>query len=223
MTTMQAAGCLLVERPHPQTCEVTCGVVVGGDRAATSARFWRTAYPTFVGSNSLEFNVQRAGFFGDSIAGRGEHEEVGGLVLATERGKLDADGGRHQAVDRRAVIDPGVRCLIRIQDYINTLTLPGEQLSALWLLAWARRATDPATRRRVVERDARLCPLALIQGALLGSGPTLLAGRGLPSSPGSSVRATGVGPRHQRPVPPASSTPNYHWACSAWDPSNASS
>jgi hypothetical protein len=37
----------------------------------------------------------------------------------------------------------------QIEDYIDTLALPQEQLSALWLLAWAE-ATDPATRRRVV-------------------------------------------------------------------------
>ena len=37
----------------------------------------------------------------------------------------------------------------RIEDYINTLALPSEQLSALWLLAWAE-AADPETRRHVV-------------------------------------------------------------------------
>jgi hypothetical protein len=36
-----------------------------------------------------------------------------------------------------------------IEDYINGLTLPTEQLGALWLLAWAE-ATDRATRRRIV-------------------------------------------------------------------------
>jgi hypothetical protein len=46
-------------------------------------------------------------------------------------------------IDRGAAFD-------QIEDYINTLALPGQQLSALWLLAWAE-ATDPATRRRVVE------------------------------------------------------------------------
>ena len=45
-------------------------------------------------------------------------------------------------IDQGAAFDQG--------DYINTLALPGEQLSALWLLAWAE-ATDPATRRHVVE------------------------------------------------------------------------
>ena len=36
-----------------------------------------------------------------------------------------------------------------IEDYINALGLPSEQLGALWLLAWAE-ATDPATRQQVV-------------------------------------------------------------------------
>ena len=49
----------------------------------------------------------------------------------------------NRMIDRGATFD-------RIEDYINTLTLPGEQLSALWLLAWAE-AADPATRRQAVE------------------------------------------------------------------------
>jgi hypothetical protein len=36
-----------------------------------------------------------------------------------------------------------------IEQYIDALPLPSEQLGALWLLAWAE-ATDPVTRRRVV-------------------------------------------------------------------------
>jgi hypothetical protein len=36
-----------------------------------------------------------------------------------------------------------------IEDYINSLVLPNEHLSALWLLAWVE-ATNPATRQRVV-------------------------------------------------------------------------
>jgi hypothetical protein len=36
-----------------------------------------------------------------------------------------------------------------IEQFIETLALPSEQLGALWLLAWAE-ATDPLTRRRVV-------------------------------------------------------------------------
>ena len=47
------------------------------------------------------------------------------------------------------MIDQGA-AFDQIEDYINTLALPGEQLSALWLLAWAE-AADPATRRQVVE------------------------------------------------------------------------
>lgn len=46
-------------------------------------------------------------------------------------------------IDRGAAFD-------QIEDYIETLALPGQQLSALWLLAWAE-ATDRATRRQVVE------------------------------------------------------------------------
>jgi hypothetical protein len=45
-------------------------------------------------------------------------------------------------IDRGAAFD-------QIEDYINKLALPTEQLSALWLLAWAE-AADPATRRQVV-------------------------------------------------------------------------
>jgi hypothetical protein len=45
-------------------------------------------------------------------------------------------------IDRGAAFD-------RIEDYINTLALPGAQLNALWLLAWAE-AADPATRLQVV-------------------------------------------------------------------------
>jgi hypothetical protein len=52
----------------------------------------------------------------------------------------------HDAVN--TMIDQGAP-FEHIEDYINALSLPGEQLSALWLLAWAE-ATDPATRRRVV-------------------------------------------------------------------------
>jgi hypothetical protein len=36
-----------------------------------------------------------------------------------------------------------------IEQYIDTLALPSEQLGALWLLAWAE-ATDPLMRRQVV-------------------------------------------------------------------------
>jgi hypothetical protein len=52
----------------------------------------------------------------------------------------------HHAVN--AMIDRGA-AFDRIEDYINTLALPSEQLSALWLLAWAE-AADGATRRQVV-------------------------------------------------------------------------
>ncbi len=53
----------------------------------------------------------------------------------------------HHAVN--TMIDRGA-AFHQIEDYINSLALPGHQLCALWLLAWAE-ATDPATRRRVVE------------------------------------------------------------------------
>jgi hypothetical protein len=52
----------------------------------------------------------------------------------------------HRAVN--TMIDQGAP-FDRIEDYINALALPEEQLGALWLLAWAE-ATDPDTRRRVV-------------------------------------------------------------------------
>jgi hypothetical protein len=52
----------------------------------------------------------------------------------------------HHAVN--TMIDQGAS-FDQIEDYINGLVLPEEQLGALWLLAWAE-AADPATRRRVV-------------------------------------------------------------------------
>jgi hypothetical protein len=68
------------------------------------------------------------------------------LVLAKrEEARMLTD--EHHAVN--TMIDQGA-AFDQIEDYINTLALPGEQLSALWLLAWAE-ATDPATRRHVVE------------------------------------------------------------------------
>jgi hypothetical protein len=68
------------------------------------------------------------------------------LVLAKrEEARMLTD--EHHAVN--TMIDRGV-AFDQIEDYINTLALPGEQLSALWLLAWAE-AADPATRRLAVE------------------------------------------------------------------------
>ena len=61
-----------------------------------------------------------------------------------------------------------------IERYIETLALPSEQLSALWLLAWAE-ATDPLTRRRVVAE------------ALAGSGG--LPGQTGTVAPSASARA----------------------------------
>jgi hypothetical protein len=46
-------------------------------------------------------------------------------------------------IDRGAAFD-------QIEDYLDTLALPGQPLSALELLACAE-ATDPATRRQVVK------------------------------------------------------------------------
>ena len=60
----------------------------------------------------------------------------------------------HHAVN--TMIDRGA-AFGRIEDYINTLALPSEQLSALWLLAWAE-AADPATRRQVVEETLSAAP-----------------------------------------------------------------
>ena len=66
-----------------------------------------------------------------------------------------------------------------IEHYIETLALPSEQLSALWLLAWAE-ATDPLTRRRVVAE------------ALAGSDG--LPGSPLAAAPSASARP----PRDER-------------------------
>jgi hypothetical protein len=83
----------------------------------------------------------------DSIAGRVVLLSVRLRARAGQREEDRMLTDEHQAVN--TMIDRGA-AFDRIEDYINTLTLPGEQLSALWLLAWAE-ATDPATRRRVVE------------------------------------------------------------------------
>ncbi len=83
----------------------------------------------------------------DSIAGRVVLRSVRLRARAGQREEDRILTDEHQAVN--TMIDRGA-AFDRIEDYINTLTLPGEQLSALWLLAWAE-ATDPATRRRVVE------------------------------------------------------------------------
>lgn len=67
-----------------------------------------------------------------------------------------------------------------IEQYIETLALPSEQLGALWLLAWAE-ATDPLTRRQVVAE------------ALAGSDG--LPGPPLAAAPNVSERAPHEEPR----------------------------
>jgi hypothetical protein len=52
----------------------------------------------------------------------------------------------HRAVN--SMIGEG-RSFVEIEDYINALTLPSEQLGALWLLAWTE-ATDPQTRSQLI-------------------------------------------------------------------------
>ena len=60
-----------------------------------------------------------------------------------------------------------------IEQYIETLALPTEQLGALWLLAWAE-ATDPLTRRRVVAEA--LTGSDGLLGSSLAVAPTASAG-----------------------------------------------
>jgi hypothetical protein len=60
-----------------------------------------------------------------------------------------------------------------IEQYIETIALPSEQLAALWLLAWAE-ATDPVTRRRVV--------------AEVLAGSDRLSGSPLEAAPSASAR-----------------------------------
>lgn len=67
------------------------------------------------------------------------------MLAKREEARMLTD--EHHAVN--TMIDQGA-AFEQIEDYINTLALPGEHLSALWLLAWAE-AADPATRRQVVE------------------------------------------------------------------------
>jgi len=69
------------------------------------------------------------------------------LLVLAKRKEARMLTDEHHAVN--TMIDRGA-AFDRIEDYINTLAIPGEQLSALWLLAWAE-AADPATRRQVVE------------------------------------------------------------------------
>ncbi len=60
-----------------------------------------------------------------------------------------------------------------IEQYIETLALPSEQLSALWLLAWAE-ATDPLTRRQVVAEA--LAGSGGLPGPRLAAAPSVSAG-----------------------------------------------
>jgi len=69
------------------------------------------------------------------------------LLVLSKREEARMLTDEHHAVN--TMIDRGA-AFDRIEDYISTLALPSEQLSALWLLAWAE-AADPATRRQVVE------------------------------------------------------------------------
>jgi hypothetical protein len=68
------------------------------------------------------------------------------LALLAEREEARMLSDEHHAVNM--MINRGA-AFDRIEDYINTLALPSEQLSALWLLAWAE-AADPTTRQQVV-------------------------------------------------------------------------
>ena len=83
----------------------------------------------------------------DSIAGRVLLAACPWLLVLARREEARMLTDEHHAVN--TMIDQGA-AFDQIEDYINTLALPGEQLSALWLLAWAE-AADPATRRQVVE------------------------------------------------------------------------
>ena len=83
----------------------------------------------------------------DSIAGRVCQAACLCLPVPGKRKEARMLTDEHHAVN--TMIDRGA-AFDQIEDYINTLALPGQQLSALWLLAWAE-AADPATRRQVVE------------------------------------------------------------------------
>jgi hypothetical protein len=69
------------------------------------------------------------------------------LLVLAKREEAQIVTDEHHAVN--TMIDQGA-AFDQIEEYIDTLALPGEQLSALWLLVWAE-AADPATRRQVVE------------------------------------------------------------------------
>ncbi len=102
---------------------------------------------TFESSVNPAGGMSHALILCDSIAGR---VPIGSLPVVERAGQREEARmltDEHHAVN--TMIDQGA-AFDQIEDYINTLALPGEQLSALWLLAWAE-AADPATRRQVVE------------------------------------------------------------------------
>jgi hypothetical protein len=80
-----------------------------------------------------------------------------------------------------------------IEEYIETLALPSEQLGALWLLAWAE-ATDAATRRRVVA-DLLFEPRDRPDGARTATAPGASE-----QSPCASARSRFEGPRSVFPT-----------------------
>jgi hypothetical protein len=86
------------------------------------------------------------------------------LVLAKRveaRMLTDEHHAVNTMIDRGAAFD-------QIEDYIDTLVLPGEQLSALWLLAWAEAADLPRAERWWRRKCSPL-PASPDPGGLFGS------------------------------------------------------
>jgi hypothetical protein len=81
-------------------------------------------------------------------------------------------------IDRGAAFD-------QIEDYIDALVLPGAQLSALWLLAWAETADLPRGERWRRKRSP--LPASPDPGGPLGSNRGLVAVRGLCQVPDRSA------------------------------------
>ena len=94
--------------------------------------------------SSHEDSIWREGGAGGTSAVDVRSDEAGvraGVFASTV--KLTDE---HRAVN--SMIGEG-RSFDEIEDYINALLLPSEQLGALWLLAWTE-ATDPQARSQLI-------------------------------------------------------------------------
>jgi hypothetical protein len=90
----------------------------------------------------------------DSISQAGKDSVRSSVYVLSDEARVRAGvlgpaatlSDEHGAVN--SMIGEG-RPFAEIEDYINALRLPSEQLGALWLLAWTE-ATDPLTRSQLI-------------------------------------------------------------------------